>query len=98
MKIAEYLEQKYRGAGVISITKAEARILGIRYPLRSGWLKVHGRREISDLQQIELEQLLAASKKRYASAGLSALGVEPGLFDLGFDEREHLTGVARGIA
>lgn len=85
MKLIEYLKEKYDPAGAgYCLSRKEAKILGISWPLKKGWLKVHGQREIG-LVETQLRQ--AASK--YFSRTHSLRNAD-GLSD---EQREHLTSI-----
>lgn len=47
MTIYEYLSEKYGVRVPTTLLGCEARVFGIPYPLRSGWLLEHGHREIT---------------------------------------------------
>jgi len=60
MKFIEYIDSRCKGAR--SLTKAEAKVLKIHYPLVKGWVSQYGNMELSDNI---LESLLRARDKRY---------------------------------
>jgi hypothetical protein len=64
VKILEYLQHKYRVDTPTTMTKVEAGILGIPYPLRSGWLKKHGSREIPNWALVDLRAALTKRLKK----------------------------------
>lgn len=75
MKVAEYLRRKYRVDTPSTLSKREAVIFGIPYPLRPGWLAKHGDTEITDRMISWLKQSLKAKGKKslYAARGLNVL-------------------------
>ena len=98
MTIGEYLRAKYEKlGGIVSITRAESKVLGIHYPLRAGWYRHHQGRQISAEQERLLEDVMLnrrGKKKKYASAAVKVLqGGEPVLSDLGEQERQHLLSI-----
>jgi hypothetical protein len=65
MTLTGYLAQ--RGTKAKALTKGEAALLGIPYPLRAGWPRRHGAMEIDEMM---LEQLaVCAEVARQASEG-----------------------------
>jgi len=60
MKFIEYIDSRCKGAR--SLTKAEAKVLKIHYPLVKGWVSQYSNMELSDNM---LESLLRARDKRY---------------------------------
>ena len=63
MLISEYLEQKYKNCRCLAMSRREAEILGIEYPLISGWVHYYGDREIHNDQFKELKQYLSSIKQ-----------------------------------
>lgn len=58
MKIREYLQRKYKVEVPTTITKVEAQVFGIPYPLREKWLQKYGWREIQTWQLLDIKRLL----------------------------------------
>lgn len=73
MKIREYLQKKYGRDSAFGLLAAEAKVLGIIYPLRKGWLEACQENEISADQRARLIKALKASKSEYAQAAIAAL-------------------------
>lgn len=48
MNFAEYLDQRAGGRNIKTLTRNEATLLGLKYPLQSGWHKGARKRELSD--------------------------------------------------
>jgi len=97
MKIGEYLRAKYeRLNGIVSITRVECKILGIDYPLRSGWFAEHQLREITAEQEAQLSEAMEKKRgkkaKRYAKAAIKFLHSE---LPLGPDEASHIRDISR---
>lgn len=67
MKLLEYLRTRH--PTVNALTKVEADIIGIDYPLMSGWVKIYGRIEVSENM---VEALKKARNERYASESYKA--------------------------
>lgn len=65
MNIDAYLALKYGVARATTMTRREARVLGIPYPLQAGWRKIHGQREISEKTA---KRLISAMELRHAMA------------------------------
>ena len=61
LTLTEYL--RIRHQTVNALTRAEAKILGIAYPLQTGWVGNY----IEDIPHEKLVELLAAKEKRYSS-------------------------------
>lgn len=61
MKLFEYLKKR-NGSGN-AISKLEARILGISYPLQKGWLADHALMDISDAMLRRLEAARHSKRK-----------------------------------
>lgn len=75
MNVFEYIREKYGTPQHISLLYAEAKILGIPYPLQSGWLDRHGATEITKPLAYRLIQALHKKKsKKFSQAGIAALG------------------------
>lgn len=60
-----------------TITKAEAVIFGIPYPLTAGWLGRHGSQEITHGMRNRLVQSLRTKNSPMVNAGLAVLGEPP---------------------
>lgn len=79
MNIKDYLRVKYEQANPTTCLAVEAKILGIEYPLKTGWLLNHGDREISEFELGELEKFLirsvesCSSKSEWSARGLKAI-------------------------
>ena len=73
MKIREYLQKKYGRDSAFGLLAAEAKVLGIIYPLRKGWLEACQENEISADQRTRLIKALKVSKSEYAQAAIAAL-------------------------
>lgn len=73
MKIREYLQKKYGRDSAFGLLAAEAKVLGIIYPLRKGWLEACQENEISADQRTRLIKALKSSKSEYAQAAIAAL-------------------------
>lgn len=73
MKIREYLQKKYGRDSAFGLLAAEAKVLGIIYPLRKGWLEACQENEISADQRTRLIKALKSSKSDYAQAAIDAL-------------------------
>jgi len=61
LTLQQYL--RIRHSTVNALTRVEAGILGINYPLESGWIESYS----EDIPHERLCELLAAREKRYAS-------------------------------
>lgn len=72
MKIDAYLRTKY-GEHVKALSAVEAKILGIPYPLKSGWPAKYGKNEITKDQALELCESLSAKNDRYSRRAAEAL-------------------------
>lgn len=48
MNILEYLQKRHGRDDPKGITKREAKAFGIHFPLRTGWLFAHGKRQVTD--------------------------------------------------
>lgn len=75
MNINGYLSLKYDVSKATTITKREAKILGIPFPLRKGWLLLHGPREISESAAAQLAMAMEARAKRTASDNCRSLAM-----------------------
>lgn len=82
MKVIEYLQEKYRDAGVITITTNELRIFTgqKKYKLRKGWLDTVGQIEITPDMIEKLKKSLSGTaanakttKQAYACIALSII-------------------------
>ncbi len=73
MKINTYLRLKYGSHTPTTITAKEARILGIAYPLQSGWLDEHGLREITVKQANQICEVLSGRSEPFAAKGIEVL-------------------------
>ena len=62
MTLDQYL--RLRHSSVLAITKAEAKLIGIQYPLKNGWIDRHGGMVLSREQVNELKN---ARENRYNS-------------------------------
>ncbi len=96
MKIKQYLQAKYGVEVPTTITKAEAKILGIDYPLRPGWLARHGEKQIGASEENRLRETLLNTRRPSAIAGLRALGSAPSELNLAGAERRAKRAVRRG--
>lgn len=80
MRLRDYLELKYcrQGgrSGSVSITKAEAKVVGVPYPLRSGWLEQFGGMEITEQMRDGLVEVLSAMSGRDAASGLDVFVIK----------------------
>jgi hypothetical protein len=56
--VAEYLSRKYEVDFPTTITYAEAKVLGIPYPLEPKWIAEHGAKEITVLDAMTLRSAL----------------------------------------
>ena len=72
MLIKEYLNAKYGGRAT-TLLACEAKVFGIPYPPKPGWLLKYGSDEISSNQSIELRLVLQKSNKPSATKGLQVL-------------------------
>jgi len=77
MKIKEYLQKKYGRNSSFGLLAVEAKVLGIIYPLRKGWLEACQENEISAGQCAKLVKVLKTSKSEYAASALAALSSMP---------------------
>ena len=77
MNIAEYLSKKYGVAIATTITKVEAKVFGIPYPLKSGWRGRYCYREIDAHMQQKLIEVLSKKKKGTSAAGLAVFSDAP---------------------
>jgi hypothetical protein len=99
MTVGEYLQAKYqRLNGIVSLTRVEAKILGIAYPLKSGWYVENRGRLITESQGRQLQEAMTHKKgkkaKKYAKVAVRFLnGQEPTIKDLGESERQHLKSI-----
>jgi len=66
MRVKDYLDLKYAQVGASSITAAEARTIGMRYPPPKGWLRTFGEIEIS--KQLA-DRLIDVLESKTASEG-----------------------------
>lgn len=73
MKIREYLERKYGRERSLGLLACEAKVLGIPYPLRQGWMTLSGENEITERQRIALIAALRKSKSEHAQHAISVL-------------------------
>lgn len=78
MKVLEYLQQKYKVAVPSAITRIEAKIFGIPYPPKHGWLTLHGSKNISDSMFVELSVKL----KKRANKQENNKKTKPGYLDI----------------
>jgi 5-methylcytosine-specific restriction endonuclease McrA len=69
MNILQYLQTKYRMEQPNAITHAEAEAFGIPYPLKHGWLIIHGPREVDDFMLSRIKKKLNAKIKRGGKKG-----------------------------
>lgn len=75
MRIIDYLEAKYPDSP-ISISRDEAKVLGVPFPLKTGWLDRHGPAEILPEIAERLKVILRQSKRASAVRGLEVLRTE----------------------
>lgn len=68
--LKDYLKAKYPN-GSIGMTQAEALVLGIAYPLESGWAEEHGAVCIDDQKWEFLENLSRMSRRQRNSAAVA---------------------------
>lgn len=73
MKINTYLRLKYGANTPTTITRAEAKILGIAYPLQPGWLDAHGMEEITVGKANRLCDALSRKSGPFAEKGVAVL-------------------------
>lgn len=73
MNINTYLRRKYQVHTPTTMLAFEARILGIPYPLRSGWLDEHGERRITVSQANHIHRLLSRKDGEYAARAREVL-------------------------
>lgn len=76
MKIKDYLSSKYEVKVPTSMRCSEARIFGIPYPLKSGWLEKYGDQEISQEAQKRLVESLSARKDRHSKRALALFDIQ----------------------
>lgn len=74
MNVAAYLSMKYGVNRATTITYREAKVLGIPYPLRRGWLSIYGVLEVT----AELAEALAKANAARPSKNQKAEYREPG--------------------
>lgn len=67
MNVDKYFHNKGRYPG---LTAAEARVLGIPFPLKAGWLIRHGPSKISERQERELKSIVDRRRLRTRSASI----------------------------
>ena len=72
MKIMEYLNAKYQ-SGNIGLTKKEAEILNICYPLKNGWMNANKNVSITLAQYRMLKALLQHKSDKHSKRGLQYL-------------------------
>jgi hypothetical protein len=72
MKIIEYLKEKYP-SGNIGLTKKEAEILNICYPLKNGWMNANKNVSITLAQYRMLKALLQNKSDKHSKRGLRYL-------------------------
>lgn len=76
MNVREYIDEKYRDATAKSITSAEARIFGIPYPLKSGWLDRHGDVVVTqEMARRVIQAFLVKRKKRSSEFKVAAIPI-----------------------
>lgn len=77
MNVTEYLCKKYSVETPKTMLACEARVFGIPYPLKAGWLGCCGSLQITGKLKDRLVGALRAKKGAMAAAGLAALGEVP---------------------
>lgn len=97
MRVKEYLQKKYKlsdGATPVSLTKTEARIFGVSYPLINGWLQKCGELVITDGMAYRLrasQQDRAKAGKAYAKEAVAVLEAIPAPAKTAFHTNPPLT-------
>lgn len=78
--VREYLCKKYNTKAPLTMLKSEAKIFGIPYPLRTGWVERYGDEPISAAMEKRLFDSMVAlgtnkttSRAHYARQGLAAI-------------------------
>lgn len=73
MRVIDYLQAKYGAGTPTTMLACEAKVFGIPYPLRNGWLKAHGCIEITPDVARRLAEALKRNGSESAMAGLNIL-------------------------
>lgn len=69
MNIFQYLQKKYKTDKPTAISCIEANAFGIPYPLKSGWLDIHGGRDITDYMLEKIHKKISAKIGRGKKKG-----------------------------
>lgn len=72
--VVQYLSSKYKVVVPTTLSKSEAVIFGIPYPLKPNWLEEHGGTVIDGFMKARLIQSLIAKNDRFAESAFQALG------------------------
>lgn len=75
MNIDSYLSLKYQSDRPTTITRAEAKILGIKFPLKKGWRLQHGHREITVEMAARLSDAMSIRSGRMTTTKAKALAL-----------------------
>lgn len=73
MRAVDYLQAKYGAGTPTTMLACEAKVFGIPYPLRGGWLRAHGQLEITPDVALRLADALKRNGGASAIAGLAVL-------------------------
>lgn len=73
MKVCDYLDAKYATRRATTMLFAEARALGIPYPMPNGWLRTYGQQEITADAAERLRRALSKINTDLARRGLRVL-------------------------
>jgi hypothetical protein len=69
MNVLQYLQTKYKREQPHAITRFEAEAFGIPYPLKPGWLKTHGSREVTEFMLSRVKKGIDKIETRRARKG-----------------------------
>lgn len=69
MNVLQYLQTKYQRTKPHAITRAEAEAFGIPYPLKPGWLDIHGPRKVEDFMLKHIKKGLDVKAKKREKKG-----------------------------
>lgn len=73
MRVVDYLHAKYGMPKPTTLLAMEARVFGIAYPLRGGWLAAHGETIVTPDMASKLRALLERNGSESAKAGIRVL-------------------------
>ena len=81
--LLQYIRDKY-GYVQTALTRAEAIVLGIPYPLVKGWMQRYGHMEISQTTEQQLQEICAMDKRSARNKAARRLAAKEGLKLVGY--------------